>query len=94
MKNTRYFREQMADRGFDLLPGEHPIVPIMLYDAALAVRFADTMLQKEIYVIAFSCPVVPNSQARIQTQISAAHTEEDLKFAVEAFSEVKYELEI
>lgn len=92
--NTRFFREGMRERGFDILPGEHPIVPIMLYDAALAARFADAMLKKGVYVIAFSYPVVPRGKARIRTQISAAHGEDDLKFAMESFSAVKSELGI
>jgi glycine C-acetyltransferase len=90
--NTRYFREQMTRAGFNILPGEHPIVPIMFGDAALAVKFANRMLGKGVYVIAFSYPVVPQGKARIRTQISAAHTREDLSFAVETFSEVKREL--
>ena len=69
-------------------------MPIMLYDAALAKRFADAMLQKGVYVIAFSYPVVPEGQARIRTQVSAAHTEDDLQFAIEAFSKVKAELNV
>jgi glycine C-acetyltransferase len=90
--NTRYFREQMTRAGFNILPGEHPIVPIMFGDAALAVKFANRMLGKGVYVIAFSYPVVPQGKARIRTQISAAHTRDDLSFAVETFSEVKREL--
>ncbi len=92
--NTRYFRNELSARGFDLLAGEHPIVPIMFYDAALAVRFAEAMLKQGVYVIAFSFPVVPEGKARIRTQISAAHTEDDLRFAVETFSMVKSELHI
>lgn len=91
-QNMRYFRAAMTDAGFDLLPGEHPIIPVMLYDAAMAGRFADAMLEKGVYVIAFSYPVVPKDKARIRTQISAAHTKEDLAFAVKAFAEVKAEL--
>jgi glycine C-acetyltransferase len=90
--NTRFFRDRMARMGFDILPGEHPIVPIMLGDAALASRMADAMLDRGVYVIGFSYPVVPQDQARIRTQISAAHTREDLEFAVDAFAEVKTEL--
>ena len=78
--------------GFDILPGEHPIVPIMLGDAALANRMSDLLLDKGIYVIGFSFPVVPKGKARIRTQISAAHSEEDLAFAVEKFAEAKNEL--
>ena len=90
--NTRFFREGMAKLGFHLLPGTHPIVPIMLGDAALAGKFADAMLSKGVYVIGFSFPVVPQGKARIRTQISAAHTREELAFAVESFGEVKREL--
>ena len=92
--NTRFFRERMSRLGFDILPGEHPIVPIMLGDAALAGRMADAMLERGVYVIGFSFPVVPRDQARIRTQISAAHSREDLEFAVQAFAEVKTELGI
>jgi glycine C-acetyltransferase len=91
-ENTRFFRAEIAKSGFTVLPGEHPIVPIMLGDAALAVRMADALLAKGIYVIGFCYPVVPKGQARIRTQISAAHTREDLEFAVNAFCEVKTEL--
>jgi len=90
--NTRFFREEMARRGFDIIPGSHPIVPIMLGDAALAVRFADAMLRRGVYVIGFSFPVVPKGKARIRTQISAVHSHEDLVFAIEQFSAVKAEL--
>jgi len=90
--NTRFFRQGMADSGFEILPGEHPIVPIMLGDAALATRMADAMLAKGVYVIGFSYPVVPKGKARIRTQISAAHSREDLEFAIETFCEVKKEL--
>ena len=90
--NTRFFREEMGRRGFSILPGTHPICPIMLGDAALAARFAEAALAKGVYVIGFSYPVVPQGKARIRTQISAAHSREDLEFAVEAFSAVKQEL--
>ena len=89
---TKLFREGMTKLGFNILPGEHPIVPIMLGDAALAQRFADAMLAKGVYVVGFFYPVVPQGKARIRTQISAAHTEEDLSFAMEKFGEVKQEL--
>ena len=89
--NTKFFREGVTRLGFNVLPGFHPIVPIMLGDAALATRFADAMLKKGVYVIGFSYPVVPKGQARIRTQISAAHSREDLEFALEKFSEVKKE---
>ena len=92
--NTKFFREQMAGTGFDILPGEHPIAPIMLGDAALAAKVADAMLEKGVYVIGFSYPVVPQGKARIRTQISAAHTEEDLTFAIDKFAQVKSELGI
>jgi len=91
-ENTRFFREAMAREGFDLLPGEHPIVPVMLGDAALATRFADAMLAQGVYVVGFSFPVVPQGRARIRTQISAAHSREDLEFAVAAFARVKKDL--
>jgi glycine C-acetyltransferase len=90
--NTKFFREKMAKAGFQILPGEHPIVPIMFGDATLAVQFADAMLRKCVYVIAFSYPVVPQGKARIRTQISAAHTPVDLEFAINAFVETREEL--
>ena len=90
--NTRFFRSAMTARGFNLLPGAHPIVPIMLGDAALSQRFAEAMLARGVYVVGFFYPVVPQGRARIRTQISAAHSREDLAFAVEKFAEVKAEL--
>jgi glycine C-acetyltransferase len=90
--NTRMFRAGMTNAGFDILEGEHPIVPIMLGDAALATRFADAMLGEGIYVIGFSYPVVPDGAARIRTQISASHSTEELEFAISAFSKVKASL--
>ena len=90
--NTAHFRRGMAAAGFDLLPGEHPIVPIMLGDAARAARMADALLARGIYVIGFSYPVVPRDQARIRVQVSAAHTREDLDFAIAQFAAVKAEL--
>ncbi len=93
-ENTRFFREGMTERGFDITPGEHPIVPIMLGDAALATRMADALLERGIYVIGFSYPVVPRGKARIRVQVSAAHTEEDLEFAMDAFEAVKQEMGI
>jgi glycine C-acetyltransferase len=84
----------MESAGFNLIPGEHPIVPIMLGDAVLATRMADLMLQKGVYVIGFSFPVVPKGKARIRTQISAAHSNEDIDFAIEKFTEAKNELGI
>lgn len=91
-ENTMYFRKQIAEIGFDVLPGTHPIVPIMLYDAKIASQFARRMLEKGVYVIGFSYPVVPQGKARIRTQVSAAHTMEDLDFAVSCFKEVKEEM--
>ena len=91
-ENARYFRAEMEKLGFDLLPGEHPIVPVMLYDAKLAHEFARRMLDKGVYVVAFCYPVVPKGKDRIRTQISAGHTREDLDFAVRCFKEVKEEL--
>jgi glycine C-acetyltransferase len=84
----------MADTGFHILEGTHPITPIMLGDAALASRFADVMLKKGVYVIGFSFPVVSKGKARIRTQISATHTEEDLKFAIVKFAEAKTDMGI
>ena len=84
--NTRFFRAEMGSAGLDVLPGEHPIVPVMLGDAALAGRVADAMLVKGVYVIGFSYPVVPEGKARIRAQVSAAHTEGDLRLAVTAFA--------
>ena len=92
INNAQFFRKGLSEAGFDLLPGEHPIIPVMLYDAATAVEFADKILQKGIYVIAFSYPVVPQGKARIRTQISAAHSQEDLQFSLECFREVKKEM--
>ena len=91
-RNTRFFRQEITKVGYDVLPGEHPIVPIMLYDAALANRTADALLKKGVYVIGFSYPVVPTGRARIRTQISAAHSHDDLVFALEKFAEVRREL--
>jgi len=94
MENTKFFREEMTRLGFNILPGIHPIAPIMLGDAVLAKQIAARMLEKGIYVIGFSFPVVPKGKARIRTQISAAHSREDLEFAVVKFSEVKKEFGI
>jgi len=88
-ENTRYFRQKMADAGFNIIPGEHPIMPIMLGDAVLAHRMAEMLLKEGVYVIGFSYPVVPHGAARIRTQISAAHTREDLDFAVQKMAKVK-----
>ncbi len=91
-ENTRYFRQGITQRGFDITPGEHPIVPIMLGDAALASKMADALLERGIYVVAFSYPVVPKGKARIRVQVSAVHTRDDLRFAMDAFYAVKQEL--
>ncbi|EMI53755.1 glycine C-acetyltransferase [Rhodopirellula sallentina] len=92
--NTAFFRSGLSKAGFDIIPGEHPIVPIMLGDAVVAARMADKMLEKGVYVVGFSFPVVPRGQARIRTQVSAAHTEDDLQFAIDKFAEAKAELGI
>ncbi len=92
--NTRWFRRAMSQSGYTILPGEHPIVPIMLGDAALARRVADAMLERGVYVIGFSYPVVPQGKARIRTQMSAAHTQADLERAVAAFAEVRTALRL
>lgn len=91
-ENTSWFRTQMTELGFDVLPGDHPIVPVMIGDAARASRMADVLLGKGIYVIGFSYPVVPVGKARIRTQLSAAHTREDLAVAVAAFAAARDEL--
>jgi len=93
-ENTRYFRKKIAELGLNVVPGEHPIVPIMLGDAVLAQKMAEKLLEKGVYVIGFSYPVVPKGAARIRTQISAAHSRENLDFAIEKISEVKEELGI
>lgn len=93
-ENANYFRAQMEEAGFDLLPGEHPIVPVMLYDPHVAQEFARRMLEKGVYVIGFCYPVVPKGKDRIRTQISAGHTKEELDFAVKCFREVKEEMHI
>ena len=90
--NTSYFRAKMEEAGFDLLPGCHPIVAVMLYDAKVAAEFADRMLKKGVYVTSFTYPVVPKGKARIRTQVSAGHSLEDLDFAVECFKAVKEEM--
>ncbi len=90
--NALLFREGLSARGFELLPGEHPIVPVMLREAPVATEFARRMLNRGVYVVAFAYPVVPQGQARIRTQVSAAHSEHDLQQAIEAFSEVHREM--
>lgn len=92
MKNTAHFRKRMTEEGFAIIEGEHPIVPIMLGDARLSQDVAARMLEKGVYVIGFFYPVVPKGKARIRTQISAAHTREDIDFAINAFVETKKEL--
>ena len=92
MENTRYFRSRIAKLGLEVVPGEHPIVPIMLGDAVLAQKMAEKLLEKGVYVVGFSYPVVPKGAARIRAQISAAHSKEDLDFAIEKIAEVKQEL--
>lgn len=92
--NTEYFRSKLAKVGFDVLPGEHPIVPVMLYDAHIAKEFAERMLAEGVYVVSFSFPVVPEGKARIRTQVSAGHSKEDLDFAVSCFAKVKKSMNI
>jgi glycine C-acetyltransferase len=91
-QNTAYFRAQMTAAGFDIKPGEHPIVPVMLYDASLAQEFARRLLDEGIYVIGFFFPVVPQGEARIRVQVSAAHTTGQLDQAVAAFTKVGKDL--
>ena len=93
-ENARFFREGMEAEGFDLLPGEHPIVPVMLYDPHVAHDMASRLLQKGVYVVAFCYPVVPKGRDRIRTQISAGHSREDLEFAVRCFAETKREMKL
>lgn len=92
--NTQFFRNRMSELGFEIVPGSHPITPIMLGDARVASEMADRLLTKGVYVIGFSFPVVPKGQARIRCQVSAAHSEDDLQFATEKFAEVKKEMQI
>lgn len=91
-ENTKFFRAALSERGLTIKPGTHPIVPIMLGDAALSQKFAARMLEKGVYVIGFFYPVVPHGTARVRTQVSAAHSREDLEFAVKAFAETNDEL--
>ena len=93
-ENTAWFRAQLKAQGFDVPESTHPIVPVMLYDARVASEFAARMLEKGVYVVAFSYPVVPQGRARIRTQVSAAHTREDLDFAISCFSQVKQEMQL
>ena len=92
--NTKFFRTEIAKTGLEVLPGEHPIVPVMFGDATVAAKMAEALLAKGVYVIPFSFPVVPKGKARIRTQVSAAHSTEDLRFAVEKFAEAKAEVGI
>jgi glycine C-acetyltransferase len=94
MENTAFFRAEMTKLGFNILPGIHPIVPVMLGDAVLAKQIAAHLLEQGVYVIGFSFPVVPRGKARIRTQISAAHSKNDLEFAVEKFADVKKEFKV
>jgi len=91
MENTRFFREQIAKSGFDILPGEHPIVPVMIYDEAEALRIAARLLELGVYVIGFTYPVVPLGKARIRVQVSAAHSQSELQFVAECFRRVRQE---
>lgn len=91
-ENARYFRQEMEKVGFDLLPGEHPIVPVMLYDPKIANEFAKRMLAKGVYVVGFCYPVVPKGRDRVRTQMSAGHSKEDIDLAVRCFAEVKKEM--
>src|SRR2546422_9609592 len=88
----KLFRRRMAEEEFDILPGDHPSVPVMIGDAALAGRMAAAMLQKGVYVVGFSYPVVPQGKARIRAQVSAAHTRDDLQRAVQAFVDTRHEV--
>jgi glycine C-acetyltransferase len=92
--NTKYFRKKMTEAGFDIKPGDHPIVPIMLYDAVLAQNFASKLLDEGIYVIGFFFPVVPKGQARIRVQLSAAHEQKHLDKAIAAFTKIGKELAV
>lgn len=91
-ENTRFWRSEIAKAGFEVLPGSHPIAPVMIGDAALAAKIADALLERGVYVIGFSYPVVPQGKARIRTQVSAAHSRDDLAFAAEQFAAVKRDL--
>jgi glycine C-acetyltransferase len=86
--NSRHFRARMTEAGFDIKSGEHPIAPVMLYESAIAQQFATALLERGMYVIAFSYPVVPKGEARIRVQLSAAHSRAHLDRAIEAFTEV------
>ena len=89
---TAYYRKELTDHGFDIIPGTHPCVPVMLYDEKLAVEYAKKMMEKGVYVVAFSYPVVPKGKARIRTQVCASHTKEDIDFIVKCFRETRDEI--
>jgi glycine C-acetyltransferase len=91
-RNTAHFRQRMTGLGFDILPGDHPIVPVMIGDAAAAGRLADALMRRGVYAVSFSYPVVPRGKARIRTQMSAAHTIEELDFAAEQFAAARDEV--
>ena len=91
-ETTAYYRQQLTEAGFDIIPGVHPIVPVMLYDERLAGEYAKRMMEKGVYVVAFSYPVVPKGKARIRTQVCASHTKEDIDFIVKCFIEVREEM--
>lgn len=91
-ETTAYYRKQLTDNGFDIIPGTHPCVPVMLYDEKLAGEFAKRMMAKGVYVVAFSFPVVPKGKARIRTQVCASHTRDDIDFIVKCFKEVREEM--
>ena len=91
---TAYYREKLLTAGFDIIKGVHPIVPIMLYDEKIAVEMAKRMLEKGVYVVAFTYPVVAKGKARIRTQVSASHTKEDIDYIVKCFIEVKEEMKL
>ena len=88
-ENTSFFRARLTDAGFDILPGEHPIVPLMTGDARIAGQMSEALLELGVYVIAFAYPVVPIGKARIRMQVSAAHSREDLEFAVDALEKAR-----
>ena len=89
---TAYYRKELVDNGFDIIQGTHPCVPVMLYDEKTAAEFAKRMMEKGVYVVAFSYPVVPKGKARIRTQVCASHTKEDIDFIVKCFKEVREEM--
>ena len=91
-ENTKYYRSLLTEAGFDIIEGTHPIVPVMLYDEKTAGEFARRMMEKGVYVVAFSYPVVPKGKARIRTQVCASHTKEQLKYVVDCFKAVRDEM--